>query len=155
MKKFLFFTFCGFSLYGFGQVNFIMPPEADIFYTKAISTIKPSIKSVIERKAVSLKNLNVNSDSLTAALKSDPLLKGVNQPSLEIITVLIMVQISKNADEELKTLVMKVRKADEQSSNEIAKGSELIIGRKSRIAETVTAAMKKVSFQENTLNSLK
>jgi hypothetical protein len=97
-----------------------------------------------------------DTDSLTNALKKDPLLKGINQHSLEAITVLIMVQASKNADEDLKNLVIKIREANDQNSTEISKGTEVIIDHKSQIAETVADVMKKIPFsQQNTINNLR
>ena len=118
MKNLLPFIFCGFSFCSFAQVHSAMPPEASAFFNNAMRSIKPEIKNLIERNANNLKGRNVNADSLTNTLKKDPLLKKINQHDIEAITVLIMVQASKNADAELKNLVINMRKNNNQSSQE-------------------------------------
>ncbi len=156
MKNLLPFIFCGISFCGFAQVHTAMPPEATALYNNAMRSIKPEIKNLIEKGANKLKNRNVNSDSLANELKKDPLLKGINQHDIEAIIVLIMVQASKNADADLKNLVIKMRKTNDQNSTESYNGTEAIIDHKSKIAETLAVVMKKISgSQENAINNLK
>jgi hypothetical protein len=110
MKKFLPFFFFGFSLSTFGQVNYSMPPEANTFYNNAMQKLKPVIKNVIEKNARNLKGRHVNIDSLLAQLQKETGLKSSSKETLQAITVLIMIQVSKNADADLKNLVINMPK---------------------------------------------
>lgn len=66
-----------------------------------------------------------------------------------------MVQVSKNADEELKKLVIALRKKYDNNPPE-KNGTDAILEQKSRIAENVSKVMKKISAsQESAINNLK
>jgi hypothetical protein len=163
MKNLLPFIFCGFSLYGFSQMNTAMPQEATAFYRKAMPNIKPGIKNVVEKSALGLKERAVNTDSLTRSLAKTVLLKHTTQQDIEAIAVLIMVQISINADEELKSLVIQMSKSNSQDNSEnvgkkktIEKKVERILYCKSLLAENVSVIMKRISgAQDVVINNLK
>ncbi len=71
--------------------------------------IKPGIKNLIEKNANKLTLRKVNIDSLIKELHKNPLLKKGNEKDLEAITILILVQVSKNADNELKDIVIHMK----------------------------------------------
>lgn len=148
MKNLLPFFFCAFSFCGFAQTNTVMSPEANIFYSNAMSAIKPEIKSIIEKNANNLKGRKVNIDSLSKTLRRDQLLKNASPHDIEAITVLIMVQTSRNADADLKQLVINMPKTDQKANREIEKATqkrvENILANKSHIAESVSSVMKKI-----------
>ena len=155
MKNLLLLFFCSVSIYGFSQVNTVMPPEANLFYTNAMKSIKPEIKSLVENEAKKFKEKNINADSLSNALRKVPVLKRFNQREIEAVTILILVQVSKNADVDLKNLVMRIQKSPSQNSPDF-NDTKPILEQKSRIAENVTAVMKKISASpENVINNLK
>lgn len=155
MKNLLLLFFCGVSIYGFSQVNTVMPPEANLFYTNAMKSIKPEIKSLVENEATKFKERNINADSLSIALKRVPVLKKFNQREIEAVTILIMVQVSKNADVDLKNLVMRVRNNKSQNSSAFDE-TKPILEHKSKIAENVSKVMKRISLTpENVINNLK
>ncbi len=158
MKKLLPLIFLSFAFTTFGQVNYTMPPEANAFYDNAMQKINPAIKSLIEKKADNLKGRSVNMDSLLTQLHKETVLKNSSKESLQAITVLIMVQLSKNADADLKNLVINLSKnktrdtISETSENKVAN----ILANKSLIAEGVTIALKKMpAAQEIVLENLK
>lgn len=154
MKNLLLFIFCCFSFWGFSQVHSAMPPEAKSFYQNAMRSINPEIKHIVENNAGKLKGRNVNTDSLSIELKKNPLLKKCNQREIQAITVLIMVRASKNADEYLKKLVMNMRKDDDGNSSAFDV-TKPILEHKSRIAENINIAMKKMgASQENVIKNL-
>ena len=156
MKNLLLLIFCGISFCGFTQVHSSMPPEANNFYNKALPSIKPAIKTFIEKKALKLKSRSVDTDSLINKLKSDPLLNGINQYSIEAVIVLIMVQVSKNADTDLKDLVVKMRKTNEYGAGESYHKTEIILNHKSKMAETIAIFMNRIfPFQESAIKNLK
>lgn len=140
-----------------------MPQEANTFYRKAMPTIKSGIKSIIENNAVSLKGRTVNIDSLTRSLAKAPLLKHATQQDKDAIAVLIMVQISINADTDLKNLVIHIAKnetpknpANETGENSSEKKVERILTNKSLIAENVSLVMKRISgAQDVVINNLR
>ncbi|HEV2830618.1 MAG TPA: hypothetical protein VGW31_01445 [Hanamia sp.] len=155
MKNLLLLFFCSVSTFGFSQVNMVMPPEANLFYTNAMKSIKPEIKSLVETEAKKLKGRNINADSLSNVLKKVSVLKRFNQGEIEAVTILIMVQVSKNADVDLKNLVMSVRKNPNQNSSAFDE-TKPILEHKSRIAENVSELMKRISpSPENVINNLK
>lgn len=155
MKNLLLSIFCGVSVYGFSQVNTVMPPEANLFYTNAMKSIKPEIKSLVENEAKKFREKNINADSLSNALRKVPVLKRFNQREIEGVTILIMVQVSKNADVDLKNLVMSVRKNTNQNPSAFDE-TKPILEHKSRIAENISAVMKRISpSSENVINNLK
>ncbi|MEO5650623.1 MAG: hypothetical protein ABIR03_11965 [Ginsengibacter sp.] len=155
MKNLLLFIFCGNSVFGFSQVNNVMPPEANLFYTNAMKAIKPEIKNLVENGAKKFTGRNVNADSLSNELKKVTALKKFTQRDIEAITILIMVEASRNADGDLKKLVMRIRKDTDQNSAAFNE-TQTLLEHKSRIAENIIAVMKKVApSQESVINNLK
>jgi hypothetical protein len=153
MKNLLLLFFCSINYCSFAQLHSTMPPEAGIFYSKAMRSANPEIKNLIERNAHSLNGRNVNSDSLIIILKKDPLLKKMNQHDIEAICVLILVQASKNSDAELKSLVIKLRDNKNFSQNN---GTETILEYKSKLADSISIIMKNISAsQESAINNFK
>lgn len=159
MKIFLPFIFFSLSIAGYSQVNSVMPPEADLFYIHAMQTVKPEIKSTIEKNARNLKNRNVDTDSLSGFLRTDQSLKDITQKGIEAIAILIMIQSSKNADADLKEMVVNMQKDDGKSvskDNPHSGSVETILKNKSQIAANVSMLLKKLgSFQDIALNDLK
>ena len=153
MKNFLLCFFCNLSLSAFSQVHSAIPAEASSFYNAAMRSVNPGIKSIIELTAFELNSRNVNTDSLSQALKKDPLLKNLPQDAIDAITVLIMVEASKNADADLKTLVMKIRKNGQNEAE--SKKTQSILEHKSRMAENIVVLMKKIGAGEGLINNLK
>ena len=156
MKKLLHFVFFAVSFRGFAQVHPSMPPEANDFYNKAMVTIKPALKNLVEINSNKFKNRTVNADSLINELKKNELLKDLNENDIEAITVLIMVQASKNADADLKNLVIKTRSATDQNPGIKYESAQQILEQKSRITATIPVVMKRISASgESTINNLK
>lgn len=144
MKNILPLIFLFLSHYTFAQVNSVLSSEANTFYQDAMLTIKPQIKSLIEKNANKLTGHKVNVDSLLKELHKNPLLKNGNEKDLEAITVLILVQASKNADSELKDMVIHMRQSNSKSEN-YKSTAAFLVENKSDIAETVSFLMKEIS----------
>jgi len=159
MKNFFSLIFYSFSLAGYGQVNSVMPPEAELFYNHAMRTIKAEIKSTIEKNANNLKNKIVDSDSLSGSLRTDASLRNLTQQGIEAVTILIMVQISKNADADLKDMVVNRQKdTDAQLSkdNSHSTAAEIILRNKSQIATDISNLMIELgSSRDMALDGLK
>jgi len=139
---FLFFLFL--ADFSFAQVNSVLPPEANAFYQNSIKTIKPGVKDLIEKNANKLTGQKVNVDSLVTELHKTALLKAGNEKDLQAITVLILVQASKNADNELKDIVIHSGNPDSQSERDKSFAT-LLVENKSEIANAVALIMKKLS----------
>ncbi len=136
--------------YAFAQVNSVLPPEAKTFYENAMLSIKPQVKSLIEKNANKLTGRKVDVDSLIRELHKNPLLKDGNEKDLEAITVLIMVQSSKNADNELKDIVIhmthsKSEDAGDEENEKLKNTTALLLQNKSDIAYSVSVIMKNIS----------
>ena len=138
------------------QVSPAMPPEADQFYHDAMPVVKEPVRSLIIKIAASLKNRNANADSLTKALRSNSAVKNLNEDQLKGIATLIMVHASKNADDELKKMVLSMNKQNDKSQqktgnpDESAKDEkqlllEMIMQHKCRIAEELSLVIKSIS----------
>ncbi|MEO9144054.1 MAG: hypothetical protein ABI237_00725 [Ginsengibacter sp.] len=159
MKNLLLLLFIPFSITSSAQVTSVIPQEANTFYNHAMRTIKPVIKEIVQKNALLLRGRKINSDSLSKALHNEKLLKNASQHDAEAIAVLIMVQVSRNADADLKYLVVNMHKKGD-SSDGISDNSsgevETIMANKSLIAENVSLAMKKMpALPERILDNLR
>ena len=127
-----------------------MPSEANTFYQNAMLTIKPGIKNIIEKNANKLTRRKIKVDSLIKEFHKIPLLRDGNEKDLEAITVLILVQTSRNADADLKDLVIHMRHSNSEKKNEeedenCKNTAALIVENKSEIAQSISVIMKKLS----------
>lgn len=159
MKNLLPFIFCLSSFCSIAQINKVMPPEANTFYSKAMANIKPQIKNIVKKNADILKGRAINTDSLSEVLIKDQFLKTATLQDIEAVGVLIMVQASKNADADLKDLVISMRKNEREKNmgdNTQSNKVESILENKSKIAENVSILMKRISgAQDVVINNLR
>ncbi|HEY5407105.1 MAG TPA: hypothetical protein VIJ92_08455 [Ginsengibacter sp.] len=177
MKNLLIFALC-ILLYSksiLAQVSKVIPPEADDFYNKSMPLMRPQVKNVVLRTAKAIDNRKINADSLYRELKTNAALKGMSNNDIEGIIVLIMVQASKDADANLKKMVLEINRSNgqkKQANSETANKDknesqddineiqnlklQMIMDRKSDMAEEVNYAMKKISASQQTIiNNLK
>ena len=164
MKNLLLFVFITFNISknSNAQVAKAMPPDADEFYNKTMPLLRPQVKKIISQTAEEIKHRRINSDSLASSLHRNPQLKGMSNYDIEGITVLVMVQASKDADDDLKKMVMEISRSSNQNNN-VAKENDsqdsklqLIMDRKSGMAEEIGYVMKKISgAQQDIINNLK
>ena len=164
MKNLFLFALIVFNLpkNGYAQVASAMPPDADEFYNTTMPLLKPQVKKIILQTAEAIKQQKVNADSLSNNLHKNPQLKGMSKNDIEGITVLVLVRASKDADDELKKMVMKISRNSNQG-NSMAKENDpqnlklqIIMNRKSDMAEEIGYVMKKISgSQQNIIDNLK
>lgn len=146
MKNLLPFLFLLFAPHVFSQVNAVLPSEAKTFYENAMLRVNPEIKHLIEKNANKLTGHKINVDSLERELKKSFLLKGRNESEIQAIAILILVQASKNADNNLKEMVIHKKQSNPESENEKDKTyASQLVENKSEIAQTVLLMMKKLS----------
>lgn len=163
MKNLLPLFFFAVTVNSYAQVNAVMPPEATSFYNSAMQKLKPELKTTIEKNANKLKGRNVDIDSLSIELHKSAYLKNSNEYDLHAIVVLIMVQISKDADADLKNLVIHMHRTNEQNNktnlhiNETSENKvESILANKRQIAENVSLVMEKhPDLPQTFINKLK
>ena len=181
MKILLFFVFCTilFSKSLIAQVSKVIPPDAEDFYNKSMPLLRPQLKNIVLHAAKSIENRKINADSLAQVLNANKALNGMSNNDIEGIIVLIMVQASKDADADLKSMVLEIGRRNElkkegssntQVSNNLENKKEsqeeinemqnlklqMIMDRKSDMAEEVSYVMKKISgTQQNIINKLK
>jgi hypothetical protein len=163
------------------QVPAAMPPEANAFYTNAMAGIRQQIKDLVIQGAAATKHRSPNADSLSRRLPGNNKLKGLNDNDIEGITVLIMVQASRDMDAELKIMVLAMSHSNDRkqqpqtgaqtvsvhnvdnkkpSPEELNQMQNLklsmIMEMKSRLAEEISNVMKKISgTQQNIISHLK
>ncbi len=144
------------------QVLKAIPADANEFYETSFPLLRTPIKKIILQTAETLKRHTINADSLAEALHKNPELKGMSKNDLEGITVLIMVQATKDADADLKKMVMEISHNDKNNSTDdnitASQNSKLqmIMNRKSDMAEEIGYVMKKISgSQQDIIDSLK
>lgn len=158
-----------------GQVSKVMPIDADHFYANSMPLLRPTLKKIILQSAKAIENRKINTDSLSAALHRNAALKDMGNNEMDGIIVLIMVQASKDADADLKQMVLQISHSEGQkkaANNSPGHASpkdaeddltsrqnlqlQMIIDRKSDMAEEVSGVMKKISgTQQNIINNLK
>jgi hypothetical protein len=173
MKNLLFFayTIIFLSKNLGAQVPTTMPADANTFYNNSMPLLRPAVKSIVLQTAKAMKNRKANSDSLSKTLRAKTVLKGMSNNDIEGIVVLIMVQASKDADADLKNMVMGISHQNEQKESARTARQQkpedaiqdmqnlklqMIIDRKSDMAEEVGYVMKKISgTQQNIINNLK
>ena len=155
-----------------------MPSDAIVFYDKAITIIKPLLKKIIDRKSIDLRDYAANPDSLKKKFRHEIQLKSMNNNDIDGIIVLVLVQSSIQADDDLKHLVMAIsrgnydRKNGQTTARSVSSRSksvsdedlkqienqkiQMIIDKKNQIAEEVYNIMNRISgFAPAILNDLK
>ncbi|CAN5286381.1 hypothetical protein BH20BAC1_BH20BAC1_05780 [soil metagenome] len=156
-----------FSLPLFAQVPAAMPPEADQFYNEAMPVVKEQVKSLIMKTAASFKNRNANADSLYKVLRTNNALKNLSEEQLKGLSALIMVQASKNADDDLKKMVLSMNNRNDKVTQKAQPQSEatpdapdekqllleMIMQHKCRIAEEVSLVIKTISSNKTDIIS--
>jgi hypothetical protein len=73
------------------------------------------------------------------------MLKGRNEIEIQAIAILILVQASKNADNNLKEMVIHKKQSNPESENKDKTYASQLVENKSEIAQTVLFMMKKLS----------
>ncbi len=165
MKNLALLAFLTFNcnLFAAAQVPKAMPPDADEFYNQSMPQLRPKVKGFVLKTARAIEHRKINTDSLAAAFHKTPLLKGMSNTDIQGLMVLVMVQASKDADADLKKMVLEIgRKSDEAKEKNIAVSDEQnaqlqnIMDRKSDMAEQVSYTMKKISgSQQSIINNLR
>lgn len=152
-----------FSKSSVAQVSKVIPQEANDFYNKSMPLLRTQVKNIVLHTAKAIENRKINADSLTQTLKANKTLKQMSNNDIAGIIVLIMVQASKDADADLKNMVLAISHSNEQKENYQDDANErqnlqlqMIMDRKSDMAEEVSYVMKKISgTQQNIINNLK
>jgi hypothetical protein len=179
MKNLLLFAFCISFLKNLdAQVPTAMPADANAFYINAMPAIRQQVKDIIIQTAAAIKHRKPNADSLTQRLRTNKALKGMSNADIGGIIVLIMVQASKNADTDLKIMVLGMSRRNEpeqQQRTSVQTVSEnnaenkttpvedindvqnskmkMIMEGKSRMAEEISTVMKKIAGTQQTIIS--
>lgn len=153
MKYFILITFCLGSVHSSGQLKSSMPPEATIFYNKAIHIVSLEIRTLVLTNSQNLKRNKTDANQLLSELKKEPRLRKLKKAEIDWIAILIMVQASKNTDDEIKMKVLEMRKnPGTKGIDEINRLSDF----KSFLADNTTQLLKNTTIsQETALNNLK
>lgn len=114
MKNIFCTTLLLLSLFCFSQKQETVSPEAEAFYNKALPVIKPAYKNLVSQTAKQLRNRRVNADSLFNALKTNSILGSLNGGDIEAVCFLVLMQASKDAGEDLKTIMDGVENINKQ-----------------------------------------
>lgn len=146
----------------YAQVPQVMPRDADEFYNKSMPLLRPEIRKIVLQTAETIKHSKIDADSLSEALRKNAAFRGMNNNDIAGVTVLIMVQASKDADAALKKMVLEISHKNDES-NSVAQENDLynsklqmIMDRKSGMAEEISYVMKKISgTQQSIINNLR
>ena len=157
-----------------------MPPDANEFYVSAMPVLRQKVKDIVLHTAFAIKYRKANADSLSQKLIANKALNGMSDNDIEGITVLILVQASKDADADIKLMVVGISRGDEQKKQQSAARNvsensmenknkygedifdiqnaklKVVMERKRLMAEETNAIMKKISgSQQSIINNLK
>lgn len=114
MKK-LFFVITVFNtLTAFSQNTALTNQQAEDFYNKAMPVMRPALKNIVLTNARQLKGRTVNADSLTQALKNNGQISNLQSTDIEAMVMLIMMQASKDANEDMKNMLAEMKKINDQ-----------------------------------------
>lgn len=127
-----------------------MPAEANLFYQKAMEVLQPEIRSKVESIAKKLKGRTVNADSLSMEIKKDMVFKKQKSLKAEAITILILVQASKNADADLKEMVISMANEKDSSPQAFDKTKPLL-EYKSALAKNLDETLVKMNISSGKL----
>lgn len=182
MKNLLLLAFCIPILENLtAQVPTAMPPDANAFYISAMPAVRQQVRDIVLHTADAMKHHRANADSLLQKLRTNKVLRAMSNNDIEGITVLILVQASKEADSDLKLVVLGMSRRNEQKQqqrtitqtvsvnndenktksideiNDMQNSKlQLIMDRKRRMAEEITNVMEKISgTQQNIIDNLK
>ena len=154
MMKLLLIALMLISNSSWAQVNNILSPDAKSFYAKAMPTVKPGVKDLVEKMGMYFSNHTIDVDSLLSQLKNKKPLQKLTSHELKGIIVLIMVQASENADRRIKQLV--THTTNDNGESDTAEQTNIIIQNKSRMAADANMVMNNISSnKEEILRSLK
>ena len=115
--------------------------------------VSPEIRKAVLTNSAKLLPAKMDAEQLLISLNKEPRLRKYIKADLEWIAVLILVQASKNADDELKSKVVELRKnPGEELMIEIKRLTEF----KSFLATNTIQLLESTTIsQENALNNLR
>lgn len=154
MKYLLLFAIYSLSVftYATGQVPKAMPPDANEFYNNLMPLLRPAVKNIVFQTAKEITLHKANADSIYLNIQSNAALKSLSRMDVYGVTVLILVQASKDADEDIKRMVMEISHKAGHSEEETTTMQNLKLQksmeRKSKIAEEINYLMNKISGNE-------
>ncbi len=116
----------------FGQNIQIANQQAESFYNKVMPSMKPGLKNLVLSTAYKLTDHTVNPDSLTIALKNNKQAAGLQSYDIEALVMLIIMEASKDANQDLKDMLAEMKKNNDQKnqmreSNQLMKQQQLKI----------------------------
>lgn len=154
MKNLLLFAIYSLSFFTYanGQVPKAMPPDANEFYNNLMPLLRPQVKNIVFQTAKEITQHKVNGDSIYLSIQSNAALKNLSKMDVYGVAILILVQASKDADEEIKKMVMAISHRPDHSGEETTETQNLklqkIMQHKSKIAEEINYLMNKISGNE-------
>ncbi|MEO5500455.1 MAG: hypothetical protein ABIR31_03345 [Ginsengibacter sp.] len=151
MMKLLLIVFMFIHHVSCAQVNNILSPEVKNFYAKAMPTIKPGVKDLIENMGNHFSNHSLDVDSLLSQLKNKKIMQPFGSHEIKGIIVLIMVQASENADLRIKQLV--THSTSKNQGDIAVDQTNSIIQNKSQIATNANMVMNNISVNKDEIIS--
>lgn len=91
-------------------------PQEEAFFTKAMSQINTKHVQWVKNSATEANQKNLTAEDIQAKARTYGLLGGMNSQDIEAIAFLVMMQASKSAQEDLKSIMAQVKSINNQKS---------------------------------------
>lgn len=141
MKTVLFFFLLSFAILSRANSQTQFPQNYEAFYQKAINQINPIYVKGIKANAIKIKDKNVSVVDIKSMISQDKTFNNIQNEDIESIVVLVMMQAAKDAHEEQKEILNKI-KATNKKKKELGEALEKLDKNKNTITRTQLDSVK-------------
>lgn len=113
------------SVSGIAQAPAQPDAASEAFYKKAMPVLKPEYKKIVLQTAGGLRDRTPDSDSLVKALKQNPALNSLAAADIEALAFLAMMEASKSASEDVKSVMNSMKEVNKQKQTTRLKTAKL------------------------------
>jgi hypothetical protein len=110
MKRIILSLLILLSIHASAQDLFSLPADAEAFYNKAMPVIQPKYRGLVTQTAASIRGREISTDSVRTLVKNSGLAIDLQATDTDALVMLIMMQASKSAQEDLKAIMMEMKK---------------------------------------------
>lgn len=91
-----------------------IPADADAFFQKAMAQINQKHVSWVKKTAMDVNSKNLDENTVNAQAKTYGQLSGINGVDIEAIAFLVLMQSSKDQQEDLKSIMAKIKETNHE-----------------------------------------
>jgi hypothetical protein len=99
------------------QELFSVPADAEAFYKKAMPAINVKYRQLVQQIATQLKGKDIIADSIATTLRNSGNIIKLGNADIDALVVLVMMEASKDSQEELKSVMMEMKRKNAEKKN--------------------------------------